>query len=78
MRRRSVPEKVFSIVLAAVLVVILVATLLYLLPESITGYDLYKSEFVRRDRIVEACLESEKYTRQECLQLSGGSGGNTR
>lgn len=57
--------------LALVAIIVVMLIVVYVLsPENLNNIPLH--EFNRRDAIVQECLNSEQYTREECIILASG------
>lgn len=59
------------IAIGAVIVIAVLAIGLTLLVIAVTDATKGYSEFARRDALVQECLDSDHYTRQECITLAG-------
>lgn len=63
-------DKRFDI-LMAVFVIVVCVLVGYLVYMAFTGQIYSTSPFEERDRIVQDCLRSERYSREECILLAG-------
>ncbi len=60
----------FTVALIAIVMVILILGLA-LLFSTIDWVNQTQTEFDRRDAIIQACIDSERYSRAECIVIGG-------
>lgn len=63
-------KRIWENALAVVALIVLIAMLFFVL-FSVTAPRNY-DDFERRDAFVQECIASERYTREDCLIMSGG------
>lgn len=60
----------FMLLMSAIVILVLFGGLALLFSTVEWAHEAY-TEFDRRDAIIESCLDSDRYTRQECIMLAG-------